>query len=160
MIDEKTKEETLRGALNTVLQSQEDIKKQVATLSVAVVECRDLLIHEIHDWCENHLRTLQGLADTQNETLVAQKDKLQTQVDALSSHQRNILGTVNAAKDPVELVPVILRLLEKVREHVACIDKSSAHVISYMGISRGTQLRHQQPCHILTTKAHLHVIAG
>ena len=116
MADEKAKEETIRDALSRAMGTQEDIKKQVVTLSGELESFRDMLVQEVNNWCEQHLHRLETVGEAKQANLLQQKEQLQAQIDALASHQRNVLGTVNAAKGPEDVVPVSLRLLEKVSD--------------------------------------------
>jgi len=114
--EEKAKEKTIREALEKALASKDDIKKQVTTLSVEIEATRNTLVQAVNDWCEAHLRSLEAVGTTKQEHLLTQRDQLQTKIDSLTSHQKNILGRLNDAKGPEDLVPLCLQMLDKVRK--------------------------------------------
>ena len=114
MAEEKAKEETIRDALKRAMGTKEDIKNQVVTLSAELESTRSFLVQQINTWFEEHLQKLETVGEAKLANLLQQKEQLQAQIDALASHQRNILGRVNDAKGPEDAVPLCLQMLEKV----------------------------------------------
>jgi len=114
LAQEKIKEDTIRQAVKKLESTGEGIKSQVASLSVELESVRSRLVQEVNSWCEVHLHRLDTVGDNKQEILARQEEQLQAKIDALIAHQRNTLGAIKDSKALSDLVPLCLRLLEKV----------------------------------------------
>jgi len=111
---EKVKEDRVREAYIRVNANQEEITEQVEKLSKEVTAFRDLLVAEAKSWCEGHLHRLESMERSRSANLTHQRDELQEMIDRLASHRENVLKTSRDAKSFFDIVPVSLRLLQKV----------------------------------------------
>jgi len=112
---EKAKEVAIREAVKQLDSNGEEIKKSVVVLSAELEATRQALIQEVNTWCESHLHRLEGVGERKQTNLEAQEEKLRTMADMLASHQKNTLGALKDSKGLSELIPLCLRLLDKVR---------------------------------------------
>ena len=117
---EKAKENTIRQAFNRVDATQEELTEQVDNLSDEVRALRDRLQQQIRSWCDLHTQRLEAVGARHQKELLQQQEDLQAQMDAVSSHRQNLVAAMSGVKALHDVVPVCLRLMQKVSHNPVC----------------------------------------